>query len=177
MGRPAPNTIVTTCLALGLAACRAPLVAPPPIPAPGTPGLHVLLTWNAPVDLDLYVTDPSWETVYFANTPSRAGGRLEGDVRCDTLKRVGQQAEWVRFPAPNGGPYRIGVDFIDDCGSDIEIVPFRIVVDLDAARFEETGHVQLERFQPLSSEFEIDASGKKIVEGTRRHGGTDDAVP
>jgi hypothetical protein len=139
--------------------------------------LHVLLTWNAPVDLDLYVTDPSWETVYFANTPSRAGGRLEGDVRCDTLKRVGQQAEWVRFPEPNAGPFRVGVDFIDDCDSGHEIVPFRIVVDLDGERIEETGTVQLERFQAISVEFEIDASEKRIVDRTRREGGTDNAAP
>jgi hypothetical protein len=139
--------------------------------------LHVLLTWNAPVDLDLYVTDPSWETVYFANTPSRAGGLLESDVRCDTLKRVGQQAEWVRFPKPNPGPYRVGVDFIDECSSDIETVPFRIAVDLGGERVEKTATVQLERFQPISFELEIDTSGKIVVEGTRRQGGTDDAAP
>jgi hypothetical protein len=166
------------CFALALGACRAPLVPPPASPAPDSPGLHVLLTWDAPVDLDLYVTDPSWETVYFANTPSRAGGRLEGDVRCGTLKRVGPQAEWVRFPDANAGPYRVGVDFIDDCGSGHEIVPFRIVVDLDGERIEETGTVQLERFQPISSEFDIDASGERIVDRPRRDdGGTDNAVP
>jgi hypothetical protein len=171
------NAVATICIALALAACRAPLVLPPSIPPPDSPGLHVLLTWDAPVDLDVYVTDPSWETVYFANTPSRAGGRLEADVRCDTLKRVGQQAEWVRYPEPHAGAYRIGVDFIDDCDSGHENVPFRVVVDLDGQRLERTGAVQLERFQPISSEFEVDASRKKLVDRTPHDGGTDDAAP
>jgi hypothetical protein len=102
---------------------------------------------------------------------------LEADVRCGTLNQAEPQAEWVGFSEPRPGPYRVGVDFIDDCGSGIETVPFRIVVDLDGERSEATGSVQLERFLPVSSEFEIDASGKKIIEGTRGHGGTDDAAP
>jgi uncharacterized protein YfaP (DUF2135 family) len=141
-----------------------PLAFPPAISAPDSPGLHVLLAWDAPVDLDLYVTDPSWETVYFGNTPSRAGGRLENDVRCDTLNEVGQQAEWVRFPEPKDGPYRVGVDFIDACASDVEAVPFRVVVALDGERRERTGTVRLERFQPTFLQFEIEAAGTRIVE-------------
>jgi hypothetical protein len=170
------RSATTICLALLLAACRAPLVLPPAVLAPDSPGLHVLLTWDAPVDLDLYVTDPSWETVYFANTPSRAGGRLEGDIRCATLKLSGPQAEWVRFPEPKAGPYRIGVDFIDACDSDIEAVPFRVVVGLEGERREQTGTVLLERFQPTFFELEIDASGKRLVRTTSRHEGGDDAT-
>jgi hypothetical protein len=56
-------------------------------------------------------------------------------------------------------------------------VPFRVVVDLDGQRLEQTGTVQLERFQPVSSEFEIDASGKRLVDPTPHEGGTDDAAP
>jgi hypothetical protein len=174
--RAATKAVAAISFALALTACRAALVPPPALPVPDSPGLHVLLAWDAPVDLDLYVTDPSWETVYFANTPSRAGGRLEGDVRCDTLKRAGRQAEWVRFAMPRPGPYRVGVDFIDDCGNDMEKVSFTIIVHLDGERLEATGSVQRERFQAIASEFEIDASRKKVVAKKGFDGGPDDAT-
>jgi hypothetical protein len=174
--RAALSTVATTCLALALAACRAPLLPPPSVPSTNAPGLHVLLTWDAPVDLDLYVTDPSWETVYFANTPSRAGGRLERDVRCDRLNRAGPQTESVRFVVSRPGPYRAGVDFIDDCGNDIKEVSFRIVVELEGRRLEATKTVRRERFQAIAFEFEVDMSGRKVVAKKSLQEGADDAT-
>ncbi|MGE3464932.1 MAG: hypothetical protein AB7I04_23750, partial [Pseudomonadales bacterium] len=53
-----------------------------PVAAPD--GLVVRLMFDEHVDLDLYVTDPLLETVYFARHDSRTGGRIVSDVRCDT---------------------------------------------------------------------------------------------
>src|SRR5687767_8083414 len=80
--------------ACGRAAAPADVPSPPsaaPVPADG---LRVTLLWSEPVDLDLYVTDPARETVYFGNGASRSGGRLERDTRC-AEGRAGPGAEVV----------------------------------------------------------------------------------
>jgi hypothetical protein len=83
---------------------------------PAEEGLRVLLAFGAEVDLDLYVTDPLEETVYFANSPSASGGRLAEDLRCDSLP-AGDRVEVVRFAAPLPGRYRVGVDHPKGCGA------------------------------------------------------------
>jgi len=109
------------------AALAALLAAPSPASAP--PGaLRVRLAFGAAADLDLYVTDPLQETVYFANSPSRAGGRLDRDSRCqDPAPRV----ETVVFAEPRPGVYRVGVDFPEHCDGAHEPVAFAVVVDRD----------------------------------------------
>jgi uncharacterized protein YfaP (DUF2135 family) len=87
---------------------RKALSGPPDEPG----GLSVRLAFDGAVDLDLFVTDPLQESVYFANTPSKTGGRLIADRRCgDPDLRV----ETVHFPAPPPGRYRVGVDFHRRC--------------------------------------------------------------
>ena len=77
---------------MALAVLLGSLACAPPQPAPSAPtaagavsegGLRVELVFSDDADLDLYVTGPDLETVYFANTPTRAGGALERDLRCD----------------------------------------------------------------------------------------------
>ncbi len=144
--------------AVFLAAC-APRAALPPAP-PLVPqlepltGVSVALVWDAPVDLDLYLTDPTWETVYFANTPSRSGARLLRDTRCDG-PAVGASIERAEMAVPLAGRYRVGVDFSDLCGAPRAPVSFRVVVDYAGRRAETIGHVRLEEFQPIVVEFEL----------------------
>jgi hypothetical protein len=116
-------------LVLATAACAAPL--PPELReaerlravlerslAQAAPerGVAVLLAFGPGVDLDLYVTDPLEETVYFANTPSASGGRLEADLHCGT-EAPGDRVEVVRFREPPAGRYRVGVDHPKSCGA------------------------------------------------------------
>jgi hypothetical protein len=83
--RDASWALVGVSMLLGYAA-KPPARPPPQAPATAAaPGVRVLLLWSAPVDLDLYVTDASLETVYFANPVSHSGGRLERDVTCETV--------------------------------------------------------------------------------------------
>ena len=42
--------------------------------------VQVTLTWNNTADLDLWVTDPDGERIYFANRTSASGGQLDRDV-------------------------------------------------------------------------------------------------
>jgi uncharacterized protein YfaP (DUF2135 family) len=81
-------------------------------PADLSGGLLVRLAFDDVADLDLFVTDPLQESVYFANSPTRSGGRLVEDRRCnDASPRI----ETVHFPKPIAGRYRVGVDFPVRC--------------------------------------------------------------
>jgi hypothetical protein len=83
--------------------------------SPPGEGLRVLLAFGPGADLDLYVTDPLQETVYFANSPSASGGRLVADLHCGSGV-AGDRVEEVRFRAPAAGAYRVGVDYPESCG-------------------------------------------------------------
>ena len=143
-------------LAPSLAACtaRPPVTAAPPAPPPAdSPALTVTLAWNAPVDLDLYVTDPTWESLYFGNSPTRTGARLEGDVRCPDLGVP--PVERAVVPRPIEGVYRVGVDFIEACDTDVEEAPFRIAVDWRGERREASGVARLEHFDVITLDFAL----------------------
>jgi len=118
-------------------------------------GVRVSLSWSAPVDLDLYVTDPALETVYFANDRSQSGGRLERDVTCETVRSRHEQIEEIRWADPAKGRYRVGVDFMDDCGAEIGQAEFRIRLETRDERREVTGRIVKARFDPVVVEFEV----------------------
>jgi hypothetical protein len=109
------------------AVLEAQLAAEPPAAAGE---VVVRLAFEAGADLDLYVSDPREETVYYANTPARSGGALEADLRCPHATG----AETVRFAAPLAGRYRIGVDFPHRCESDERVVPWGLSIDAHGER-------------------------------------------
>jgi hypothetical protein len=167
------HTVWTVAAAVLLVAgCGAATPAPAPEAvslapaAPALPGLSVLLGWDAPVDLDLYVTDPTWETVYFANTPTRSGARLLRDVTCEEVRGTGPHIEIVHLPAPRPGRYRIGVDFIDACSGDDAAVTFRVAAHGGrevAGSVDVTETVHLERFLPIVLEIDLDGSADSLT--------------
>ena len=120
---------------------------------PGTEGLRVVLLWSEAVDLDLYVTDPALETVYFANTPSGSGGRLERDASCRDAPA--ERSEVTRWRNPPPGRYRVGVDFMDRCGRNTREVRYRVVVDVRGKRLEQEGVVHLARFVYEAIAFDV----------------------
>jgi hypothetical protein len=158
-GRTAILAIV--CAAAGACAthqvaARLPAAAPPP---PHDGALHISLTWDAPVDLDLYVTDPLGETLYFANNPTRAGAQLEQDARCATLPAHGPAIERARLLVPLPGRYRVGVDFIDACGASVTTVPFRIAVDRGTAHRGASGTIGPGQFVVVAIEIDVHEDG------------------
>jgi uncharacterized protein YfaP (DUF2135 family) len=123
--------------------------------AQGVPSeaLIVQLMFDSDVDLDLYVTDPMLETVYFANHKSKAGGEISGDVRCDT---EGDRLEMVSFPAPVPGRYRVGVDFPARCAGESGPAAFAVRVQHPNGELSKTGAVYFEQFEVAVLEFEIE---------------------
>ena len=104
--------------------------------------------FGAGADLDLYVTDPSQETVYYANTPSRGGaGRLEADLRCDAA--ASPRVETIVFESARAGRYRVGVDRAATCEAGrAGAEPFLIAVEYGGLRRELRGEVLPARFLP-----------------------------
>jgi hypothetical protein len=124
----------------------------PEAPAPGA--LVVRLAFGAAADLDLYVTDPLRETVYFANTPSRSGGRLDRDRTCsDAAPRI----ESVVFERPPPGRYRVGIDYPKSCDGSDSTAPYVLTVqhrEDSAQRIE--GSAAPRRFEPVVLEVDVE---------------------
>jgi len=136
-------------------------------------GVRVTLLWSVPVDLDLYVTDPSLETVYFANPRSQTGGRLEQDVTCESIhSREGTLVERAEWAKASKGRYRVGVDFMEPCGSEIDETQFRVVTEVSGKRQERAARILKGRFEPVVLEFDVPSeSGETApVPNTNRRG-------
>ncbi len=91
--------------------------------APGV--LRFALAFGAAADLDLFVTGPFQESVYFANSPSAIGGKLEADLGCDSPE---PRVETVSFEDAPAGRYRVGIDFPERCDEADQAVPFAVSV-------------------------------------------------
>ena len=155
-------TCMAASLALVLGACARQ--APPSVrsgaPEAPRPGVTVTLRWTAPVDLDLYVTDPVLETVYFANPRTASGGILEHDARC-AGRQPGEQAERARWTDPPPGKYRVGVDFPEACASRMSEAPWAMTVEVDGRRQEITGRARVAEREPLVLEFTVPGEGDR----------------
>ena len=122
------------------------------LPEPLADELRVRLVFDERADLDLYVTDPLQETVYFANSPSRSDGRIEADLRCGA---PGPRIETVTFPSAAPGRYRIGVDFPERCDGGEHPVPFVVVARHGGIRRERRGTIARHQFQPIVLEIRV----------------------
>ncbi len=126
-----------------------------PAPGAGPDALRVVLAFEPGVDLDLYVTGPRRETVYYAHTPSAIGGFLLSDHRCDS---DGDPLEEARFPAAPPGVYRIGVDYPEACpGVEPVVRAFAVGIGHGATRRVETGFLAPREFRVRVLDFEIPA--------------------
>lgn len=130
-----------------------------PAPNPGLTvqsGLTVVLQWDAPVDLDLYVTDPLGETAFFDNRALRSGLQLQRDARCAASGGMTSNAEIVAAEHPLPGRYRISVDFSDSCTSPNDRpVEFRVRARFGSGLEEVTGIGHFQRFNSAVLEVEI----------------------
>ena len=124
---PPPAPEWSDALRARAAALEAALTAEPPAAAGA---LLVRLAFEPAADLDLYVSDPQEETVYYGNTPARSGGALDADVRCPHDGAV----ETVRFAAPLAGRYRVGVDFQQRCAGGERVAPYALALEAPGQR-------------------------------------------
>jgi hypothetical protein len=131
---------------------------------PPPPGAVVVrLAFGDAADLDLYVTGPLAETVYFANTPTRVGGRLERDLRCGAGPR---RIEQVVYPDPVAGPYRVGVDFPERCDGARDPVAFVVEARGAAGVERRSGRIAPGEFEPIVLEWIEPAAGPAPSSGS-----------
>ena len=124
-------------------------------PSP-TRGIQINLAFGAESDLDLYVTDPLLETVYFANHESKSGGKISPDVGCDIVKsRVGPGIETVSFKNPVPGHYRVGVDYPQSCNEGRGAAAYAISVEGSGVDKYVQGWIEHLRFKVIVLEFEV----------------------
>lgn len=99
----------------------------------GTGDVQVTLYWNTVDDLDLHVTDPSGERIYYRNPRSRSGGELDVDANPGCGRPTTNAIENVFWPANQSpsGDYLIQVVLYSYCRTIDEPVPFTVRLRID----------------------------------------------
>ena len=82
-----------------------------------TGDVQVSVVWDSPTDVDLRVTDPSGEQVYFGNLLAQSGGFLDLDSNpaCSIDGINNENIVWPAGGAPSG-VYKVSLDYWSDCG-------------------------------------------------------------
>jgi hypothetical protein len=70
----------------------------------GSGDVQVSVAWDAPTDVDLHVTDPSGEEIFFAHKTSASGGTLDLDSNpaCSIDNINNENVVWPTGSAPSG---------------------------------------------------------------------------
>lgn len=131
-----------------------PRLAPSALPSRPEGALEVVLELDGAADLDLHVSDPQLETVYFGNSPSSNGGVLDRDVRCEVAVEDDARRETVRFEAPLRGRYRVGVDYVRACRRFRRGAHFSVRVIAPGLELERTGEIAPGHFEHKLLEFD-----------------------
>jgi hypothetical protein len=83
-----------------------------------TGGVQITVGWNSGADIDLYVTDPSGETIFYneQHDHSSAGGQLDHNARGDCRRQRHPRIENAYWPEPAPiGRYRIELHYFGPC--------------------------------------------------------------
>jgi len=91
--------------------------------------IAVTVRWTGASDVDLHVTDPNGNEVYYANESTAEGGRLDLDSNAGcSIDNVNQETiSWPKDAAPDGD-YTIVVDYFADCGQ--PSAPWSLTLDV-----------------------------------------------
>lgn len=119
-------TVLVISLAVVVGRSRKPIVTPTLAPTrtsevvPGTGDVQVTLRWNNTADIDLHVTDPFEEEIYFEHPMSESDGRLDVDANRDCIELTMNPVEnifWSYGQAPVGR-YRVSVVYYSECNAE-----------------------------------------------------------
>ena len=123
----------------------------------GTGDVQVTLRWQTVDDLDLWVTDPNGEAIFFNHPSSESGGQLDVDANANCVDPVSHPVENIFWPyqgAPSGH-YRVEVMYYAHCRSGEETpVSFHVRVLVDGQVREFDGQVATVGEKVLIFEFD-----------------------
>lgn len=110
-------------------------------PEPSTGEVQVLLSWNNYNDLDLIVTDPNSESIWFKNRRVSNGGQLEIDMNVEypDSKTPIENIYWQQGTAPNG-TYNVYLMYYRQHETFAE-TPYKIIVKHGGKTEEYTGTI------------------------------------
>lgn len=110
----------------------------------GTGDVQVTLIWNSYNDLDLWVTDPKGETIFYDHPASASGGQLDVDANYNCVMNVtSNPIENIFWPAGSAplGTYSIGVKYYQHCSSAPSSDTYTVRLLVDGKSQEFTGTV------------------------------------
>lgn len=91
--------------------------------------VNVSLAWTSPDDLDLAVTDPSGEVIFFRKRSSSTGGRLDVDAHSSCSSKSTVPVENISWNSlPLAGTYKVDVTLYHRCGNSNPDVPFTLII-------------------------------------------------
>jgi hypothetical protein len=84
----------------------------------GSGDIQVALSWDNLDDVDLWLTEPSGETIYYSHRTSQTGGRLDLDAQagCTQTAVSTENIFWPQGQAPSG-EYTVKVKLYRRCGT------------------------------------------------------------
>lgn len=95
----------------------------------GSGDVQVSVAWDAPTDVDLHVTDPSGEEIYFAHKTSASGGTLDLDSNpaCSIDNINNENVVWPTGTAPSG-TYTVQLVYWSACSQPMSNYTVTVVV-------------------------------------------------
>jgi len=107
-------------------------------------------------DLDLYVTDPNGEEIYYNHSTSASNGELDVDsnlgCRSNITETPVENIFWPEGSAPSGH-YQVHVDYYEQCTQLLE-TSFEVRILVDGTVSEFSGQVSEVKDHVLVTEFE-----------------------
>jgi hypothetical protein len=97
----------------------------------GGGAIQITLLWLGDADIDLHVTDPFGEEIYFGHDTSASGGFLDHDtIPCGSgIPQPVENVFWPTGGAPSGH-YMVAVHYYSRCETPFT-TPFEVIVRLD----------------------------------------------
>lgn len=125
-------------------------------PELGTGDVQITLTWNSTNDLDLWVTDPFGETIYYYHTTSASQGQLDVDANRNCQNVTSSPVENIFWPsnsAPSGN-YTVTVHYYMHCENEVLITPYQVRLLVDGIVKDFDGKLSTEKERQEVTTFE-----------------------
>jgi len=149
------STLTSTSTAIPTSTV-APTFTPTPTQELGTGDVQITLRWLGLNDLDLYVTDPNGEEIYYNHSTSASNGELDVDsnlgCRSNITETPVENIFWPEGSAPSGH-YQVHVDYYEQCTQLLE-TSFEVRILVDGTVSEFSGQVSEVKDHVLVTEFE-----------------------